>query len=110
VLLLELLASVPGILEAYVILLFTTGRASLAVALVVESVYRIVNTLFSFIPLRLGVDEGGAALVLGALGLGASEGVSLAIIRKARTLVWIALGLLVLARHSLGRRERGGPM
>src|SRR5262249_31321060 len=106
VLALELLASVPGVVEAWVILYLTTGHASFAVALVLESVYRIVNTLFSFIPLRLGVDEGGAALVLGALGIGAGEGVSLALIRKARTVLWVALGLAVFARETLAARRQ----
>lgn len=106
VLLFELLACVPGIVEGYIILYVTTGAGSWEAALVLESVLRVVNTLFAFIPLRVGVDEGGAALVLGALGIGAATGVSLAIIRKIRTLIWVAAGVAVFGWYALGRTDR----
>ncbi len=110
VLLFELLACLPGIVEAYIILYVTTGAGSWEAALVLESVLRIVNTLFAFIPLRVGVDEGGAALVLGALGIGAATGVSLAIIRKIRTLIWVAAGVAVFGWYALVRTDRDAPV
>ena len=44
-----------------------------------------------------------AAATLQALGYAASEGVSLAIIRKIRIVFWTALGLLLAAKYSMAR-------
>ncbi len=88
-----------AILEVWVILLaLSGGTATLAEAFVLESAGRLVIVLFKVIPFRMGVDEAGAAVVAVALGLPASYGVALALIRKLRILVWNAVGLVVLAR------------
>jgi Lysylphosphatidylglycerol synthase TM region len=101
ILFLDLFASFTGVIEAFVILRITAHQSSLLAAFLLESVNRAVNVFFSFVPLRLGVDEGGAALVLTVLGYGAAAGVSLAIIRKIRAFFWTAVGLLILARYSM---------
>ncbi|TAM78588.1 MAG: hypothetical protein EPN47_21240 [Acidobacteria bacterium] len=101
VLVLELLAICAGVIEAWIILGLTTHRTSLFAAFMVETVNRIVNLFFAFVPMRVGVDEGGAALVLKTVGYGAVEGVSLAIIRKIRTLFWVALGLVMVSHYSM---------
>jgi hypothetical protein len=44
----------------------------------------------------IGVDEAGTALLTNTLGLGTTAGVTLALVRKARMLVWIGLGLVFL--------------
>jgi hypothetical protein len=101
ILLLELATHCCGVAEAWLILRATTGETSLLAALLVESAYRVVNVVFAFVPLRLGVDESGTALTLKALGPGGGAGVSLAIIRKIRILFWMAVGLALLGRHAL---------
>jgi hypothetical protein len=101
VLLLEVLSCFTGVIEAYIILKVTAGRSSISAAFIIESVYRAVNVIFAFIPLRVGVDEGGAALALNALGYSLAEGVSLAIIRKIRTFFWMGIGLLIIFRYTL---------
>jgi hypothetical protein len=105
VLILDLCASFTGVIEAFVILQTTVHQNSLLAAFLLESVNRIVNVFFSFVPLRLGVDEGGAGLVLSLLGYGSAAGVSLAVIRKMRALFWTAVGLLILAGYA-----RAAPM
>ncbi len=88
-----------AVLEVWIILrALQGGTASLADAFVLESTGRLVTVLFKVIPFRVGVDEIGAAVVAAALGLPASHGVALALVRKLRILVWNALGLIVLAR------------
>lgn len=109
VLLLELLASFTGVIEAYIILDATTTHTSLLAAFLIEVVNRLINVIFAFVPLRVGVEEGGAALTLRALGYSVGEGVSLAIIRKIRTLFWIAFGLLIFARYSLAHKREDLP-
>jgi hypothetical protein len=106
ILLFETAASMTGVMEAYVILNLTTLRSSLSAAYVTEAVNRAVNLIFAFVPLRVGVEEGGAGLVLGAVGYSIGEGVSLAIIRKIRTLFWMGVGLFMVGRYSVGRRTQ----
>lgn len=84
-----------------ILLLLSAGRATLADAFVLESTGRLVTVVFKVVPFRMGVDEAGAAVVAGALGVPVSHGVTLALVRKLRILVWNAAGLVVLAR---GRR------
>lgn len=103
--LLELLTNFTGVIEAWLILRVTTGQGSLLAAFLIESVNRVVNTVFAFVPLRVGVEEGGAAITLRALGYSLADGVSLAIIRKIRTFFWVAVGLGILARISIERRS-----
>lgn len=88
-----------AILEVWVILrALSGGTASIADAFVLESTGRLVTVLFKVIPFRMGVDEVGAAVVATALGIPASHGVALALVRKLRILVWNGAGLVVLAR------------
>jgi len=100
-LMLEILSICVGVVEAWIILGLTVHRTSLFAAFMVETVNRVVNLIFAFVPMRIGVDEGGAALVLRTVGFGAVEGVSLAIIRKIRTLFWVALGLVLVSHYSM---------
>ena len=88
-----------AVLEVWVILrVLSGGTVSLADAFVLESAGRLVTVLFKVIPFRIGVDEAGAAVVATALGIPASHGVALALVRKLRILLWNAAGLVVLAR------------
>lgn len=110
---LELLSAFSGVFEAWIILSLTVHRTSFFAAFMVETVNRVVNMFFAFVPMRIGVDEGGAALVLKTIGYGAVEGVSLAIIRKIRTLFWVAVGLVMVSRYSLSLKqgsEKSGPV
>ena len=103
VLAIEIATNFTGIGEAYLILKVTAAHASLLAAYLVESASRAVQLAFSFVPFGLGIQEGAAAVTLQALGYAASEGVSLAIIRKIRTVFWAALGLLLAAKYSIAR-------
>jgi hypothetical protein len=88
-----------AVVEVWIILRALSGGATtLADAFVLESAGRLVIVLFKVIPFRIGVDEVGAAVVAAALGIPASHGVALALVRKLRILVWNAVGLAVLAR------------
>ncbi|MEZ5418669.1 MAG: hypothetical protein R2708_15195 [Vicinamibacterales bacterium] len=88
-----------AVLEVWVVLhALSGGTTSVADAFVLESAGRLITVLFKVIPFRIGVDEAGAAVVATALGLPASHGVALALVRKLRILLWNACGLVVLAR------------
>jgi Lysylphosphatidylglycerol synthase TM region len=86
----------------YVIDLITRARPGLLMAFVLEYVNRSVTVAFQFVPMWLGVDEAGTSLATSALGLGSAAGVSLALVRKARIVIWTAIGLGLLVKS--GRR------
>ncbi|HYY56903.1 MAG TPA: lysylphosphatidylglycerol synthase domain-containing protein [Pyrinomonadaceae bacterium] len=111
ILLLEACFHLSGVAEVYVVLYFIsdtfTGDAGslLLTAFVLESVNRVINVVFKFVPLRMGVDEAGSGWVTHVLKLGKASGVTLAIVRKARVICWTALGVALLVRRGLSLRE-----
>jgi hypothetical protein len=106
-LLLEGAFHAAGVAEVFVILWFMTGAPPpLLTAFVLESVNRVINVIFRFVPLRLGVDEAGTGLFTAALGFGAATGVALAIVRKGRVLFWTAIGVTLLVKRGLSFGER----
>lgn len=108
---LEFLTNFTCVAEAYLILRVTTLHASLLAAYLVEITNRAVQLFFAFVPFGLGMEEGAAAATLRALGYSAGQGVLLAILRRARTVVWAALGLLLAARYYVSRPvERAKPL
>ena len=92
--------------EIYATLSFISPIApSLRQAFILESVNRIINVAFKFIPLRAGVDEGGTGQVSKVLGFAPQIGVTLAIIRKGRDLFWSAIGLILIWKKGLSLRN-----
>ncbi len=82
--------------EAYLMLGAVGADTNLRTAFVFEAATKIVNTAGLLVPGRLGVSEGGSALLAGALGFAASHGLSLALMRRVRALIWAAAGLVLL--------------
>ena len=66
-------------------------------AFVLETTGRLIVVAFKFVPYRLGVDEAGTALVARALALDPTVGVTLALVRRMRILIWNGIGLFLLA-------------
>ena len=93
-----------GVLEVFITLSFISPVApTLTQAFILESVNRIINIAFKFIPLRAGVDEGGTGQVSKVLGFARGIGETLAIVRKGRDIFWSLVGLLLIWKkgHSL---------
>ncbi|HZS07575.1 MAG TPA: lysylphosphatidylglycerol synthase domain-containing protein [Blastocatellia bacterium] len=106
--LLEMSFHLAGVIEIYVTLKLIGYAPTLAVAFILEAVNRVINIVFAFVPAVVGVDEAGTGLLATTLGLGATAGVTLAIIRKARIFFWIGVGLIFLAfRRSEVKEEAG---
>ena len=105
ILLLEGCFHLSGVAEVYVTLYFISDvPPTLLTAFVLESVNRIINIVFKFVPMRMGVDEAGTGMLAKVLKLGTASGVTLAIIRKARVIFWTALGVALLVRRGLSLR------
>ncbi len=102
---LEACFHLAGVLENYVTLYFISPQPpTLLVAFALESVNRVINVAFKFVPMRVGVDEAGTGLFTKALQFGTTSGVSLAIVRKARIAVWTTVGVVLLVRRGLSPR------
>ncbi|HVF51637.1 MAG TPA: lysylphosphatidylglycerol synthase transmembrane domain-containing protein [Pyrinomonadaceae bacterium] len=102
ILLLEASFHLAGVAEAYVTLYFIFGSPpSILNAFVLESVNRVINVVFKFVPMRVGIDEAGTGMLAKALQLGTATGVTLAIVRKARMLFWTAVGVALLVARGL---------
>jgi len=94
-----------GVLEVFITLSFISPVApTLTQAFILESVNRIINVTFKFIPLRAGVDEGGTGSVSKVLGFAKDVGVTLAIVRKGRDIFWAAIGLLLIWKKGFSLR------
>lgn len=104
----EIAANLTSFGETYLILKGVTPHASLFNAFVVEAANRGVLLLTSFVPVGFGVDEGTTAATLHFLGRTLGEGVSVAAIRKIRSVVWDLLGLGLAARLIFVRSARRG--
>jgi hypothetical protein len=102
---LESLFHVGGVAEAYITVWMLMGSPpTLLAAFILETANRIVNVIFRFVPLRVGVDEAGTALVAQVLALGTTAGVTLAVVRKARVLCWSLAGVALMLRRGLSPR------
>jgi hypothetical protein len=94
-----------GVSEIYLTLWLLNGTAPpLMTAFILETANRLVTVVFKIVPLRLGVDEAATAYVSQLLGLGSRPGLSMAIIRKVRMLVWALAGAVLLVREGFAPR------
>jgi hypothetical protein len=95
--LLDMCFHLAGVVEVFITLSFISPiPPTLTQAFILESVNRIINVAFKFIPLRAGVDEGGTGQVSKVLGFARGIGETLAIVRKGRDIFWSAVGLLLI--------------
>jgi hypothetical protein len=102
---LELAFHALGVLEVHVTLWLLLGnQPPLMTSFVLETVNRLITVVFKPVPIQVGVNEAGTALVTQVLGLTLQTGITLAIVRKARVLFWIVAGSALLVRHGLTTR------
>ncbi len=92
----NLLAHIASVVEVYVTLRMLGFAPQIAQAYIIESLTKVINFTFAFVPGTIGVYEGGTEIILQALGFAAATGVALALVRKAGIVFWTAIGLLVL--------------
>ena len=98
---LELCFHLAGVLEIYTALHFISpdNPPTLLTAFILESVNRIINVAFKFVPFRTGVDEAGTGMLAKVLGLTTAIGVTLAIVRKGRDLFWASVGIILILKR-----------
>lgn len=100
-------------LEVYAILLYLSeAPPDLVMSMSIAALALVIKGGAFFIPGSLGAQEGGNFLLLMAFGYSDVAGITFAILRRIRELVWIAAGLLCLAalgglRHAKEPAENG---
>ena len=97
------LAWLCGVLEAWVFLSLLEMPNDILSALVVQVWSVLVTRLTAFVPGNVGTHEAGTVMVFSFLGLGADSAMAFALLRRVRQIIWIAVGLSLLAKVS--RRE-----
>jgi hypothetical protein len=105
---LNISAHLINIAEILVILALMQLPPSLLAGFVIEAATKLINLAFFFVPTRAGVYESGNAIVMTGLGMAASAGVALALVRKLRALVWAAYGVAMIGVFAIKDRREAG--
>ena len=102
---LELAFHALGVLETHLTLWMILGDPPpLVTSFIFETASRLITVLFKFIPLQIGVAQGGLAGVSVILGLGTAPGVTYSLVRAARQAVWAIVGAALLVRRGITPR------
>jgi hypothetical protein len=102
---LYLLGWLAEAVEVFVIISFLGGPASLLSAIAIGALSVLIKGGTFFIPGSLGAQDGGNLLLLRAFGYSDLTGMTFALLRRFRELVWIIIGLACLA--FLGKKPPG---
>lgn len=98
----NLLAHVASVVEVYLALRMLGFQPQWSQAYIIESLTKVINFAFSFVPGTIGVYEGGTEVILQkGLGFTPAAGLALALVRKAAIVFWTSIGLLVLTWRTL---------
>ena len=89
-------------LEVFIILHFLGGPTSIWSAFSIGALAVFIKGGSFFIPGSLGAQDGGNVLLLEAFGYSDVTGLTFALLRRFRELVWIGIGLLCLATVGKG--------
>ena len=92
-------------LEVFVIISYLGGPANLLSAISIGGLSVFIKGGTFFIPGSLGAQDGGNLLLLKAFGYSDITGITFALLRRFRELVWIGIGLICLA--AMGKKESG---
>ena len=106
-LLIEIAVNIISLGETHLVLRVMTAHSSLMAAYLIESANRAVQLISSFVPFGLGVDEATTAATLRSLGHTLHDGVSVAVVRKIRSIFWDLIGLGLAAHFAYTRRSQG---
>jgi glycosyltransferase 2 family protein len=85
-----------GALDAAVILWALDLHTPIATATIIEAIGSGVRFATFLVPASLGPSEAANVAAFAALGLGAGAGLAFSFVRRARQVVWVAIGLAVL--------------
>jgi len=100
VFLLHLVFHALSVAEVLLTLRFLLGVSpTLGQAIIFSALDRAVIVAFKFVPFRIGVDEASSGVLATLLGFPSITGVTLAVVKKVRSLAWTGIGLLLISVH-----------
>ena len=73
-------------------------------SILIVSLTSLMANLMGFLPMQLGVQEGGFVISTAVMGLSAALGIFVSIICRVREIVWIIIGIMLM-RVQVGRRR-----
>ena len=98
----NLAAHAASVVEVFLALKMLGFQPQVAQAYIIESLTKVINFAFAFVPGTIGVYEGGTEVILQkGLGFTPAAGLALALVRKAAIVCWTSIGLLVLTWRTL---------
>src|SRR2546421_5792353 len=98
---LDIASHVASVFEVYITLRMLGFEPRVGAAYIIESLTKVINFAFAFVPGTIGVYETGNGIILRTLGYTTAIGVALAIVRKAAIIFWTVIGLLIIAWRAL---------
>ena len=103
----DLLSHATSVMEVYITLKLLGFHSTTPQAYIIESLTKVINFVFAFVPGTIGVYEGGTEVILQkGLGFTPAAGLALALVRKAAIVCWTTIGLLVLTSRTLPKAWR----
>jgi uncharacterized membrane protein YbhN (UPF0104 family) len=106
ILALDLAAHLTAALEVMVIMRLLGLPAHYFDGIATEALTKLVQLGAVVVPGDVGLYQGGSGLILASLGFAMAAGVALGIVRQVRSILWAALGFLVLV---FWREKGSGP-
>lgn len=101
----EVFAHVMLIAEMWILVASLGFSVSRSTPLIIEGGVKFIGIAFAFIPGQFGAFEGVYVFLAQAVGLPAAAGLTLALVRRARSLVVASTGLVILgSQKALTRR------
>jgi uncharacterized membrane protein YbhN (UPF0104 family) len=105
---------VLSVAEVFLALRYLGFDPLVSTAFIIESLTKVINAVFGFIPGTIGVYEGGNGLILNTLGYTTAVGLALALVRRGAILFSTLIGLIVLlwrgaargAQHLAEKRDK----
>ncbi|HEX7314238.1 MAG TPA: ABC transporter permease [Pyrinomonadaceae bacterium] len=96
----DFLSHLTTVAEVAAVLWMLGFEPGFGVSYIIDSLTKVINLVFSFVPATIGVYEGGTGFILHTLGYAVATGLTIGIVRKASMIVWALVGLLMLIRHT----------
>ena len=93
---LDVASHASSVIEVYVVLRLLGFTSTAGAAYIIESLTKVINFAFGFVPGTIGVYETGNGIILRTLGYTTAIGLALAIVRKAAIIFWTVIGVFVL--------------
>jgi phosphatidylglycerophosphate synthase len=94
-----------AIAEVYLILLLMGSRVTIIGALMLEALTKLINAAGTVNPGNVGTYEGGNMAIVKLVGLHGTEGLTLGLCRRFRSIFWAVIGGICLLYYSRSRQN-----